>query len=192
VVKIHRRALFSFLYLSNCLAIRYAAQHTWCLSQQQQQLLSALCLGLPGTRRNIHPLTSLLIINYYCLLFATCAQTIATWFAVVPGFCHLILVCFSTVYLELFFALTSHIRLTILTSARWIATPFSFLTGQVSVLQNWMLWYSEHALYFNVISCLIQKWCHLVKNNKSLFVYYKQLKSNFSKPFLLSGSVQML
>jgi len=38
----------------------------------------------------------------YCLLFAAHAHTIATCFAVVPWLCRLIIVCLSTVYLELY------------------------------------------------------------------------------------------
>ena len=43
----------------------------------------------------------------HCLLFATHAHTIAACSAVVPRLCHLILVSFSTLYLELY-VVTSH------------------------------------------------------------------------------------
>ena len=72
-----------------------------------------------------------------CLLFAAHAYTIATCFAVVSILYHLFLVFLSTPYLELLsFILTLHIHLTILISACWSATSFSFLTGQVSLLCN--------------------------------------------------------
>jgi len=44
----------------------------------------------------------------HCLLFAAHAHTIATCFAVVPRLCHLILVCLSTLYLELCLVASSH------------------------------------------------------------------------------------
>jgi len=73
----------------------------------------------------------------HCLLFATHAHTIATCLSVVPRLCYLILVSLSTLYLELVScSFTPPIRLTILISARWSATLFSFLMGQVSLLCN--------------------------------------------------------
>jgi len=68
--------------------------------------------------------------NHYPL-FATHAHTIATCFAVVPRLCHLILVSLSTLLGTLSDNFTPHIHLTILISALWSATSFSFLTGQV-------------------------------------------------------------
>ena len=66
----------------------------------------------------------------HCLLSATHAHTIATCFDVVPRLCHQILVSLSTLYLELLSrSLMPHIHLTILISALWSATSFSFLTG---------------------------------------------------------------
>ena len=46
--------------------------------------------------------------------------------------CHLFLVSLSQLYSELF-TLMSHIHLTILITAGWSVTSFSFLTGQVSL-----------------------------------------------------------
>ena len=68
-------------------------------------------------------------------LFAAHAHTIATCFAALSILYHLFLVSLLTPYLELlsFFTLTLHIHLTVLISARWSATSFSFLTGQVSL-----------------------------------------------------------
>jgi len=142
----------------------------------------ALCPGLPGwasTRRNVHPPSILIIIQYQllpstiyydpqhppcsnyvlgnlfaqplstsslvyllvwrpsphipyisspnqCLLFATHTHTIATCFAIVPRLYNLFLTSNSVFYL---------IHLTILISARWSATSFSFLTGQVSEMK---------------------------------------------------------
>ena len=75
---------------------------------------------------------------HHYLLFATHAHTIATCFAVVLRLCHLILVSLSTLLLALV-NFTPHIHLTILISALWSATSFSFLTGQVSLPCNILL-----------------------------------------------------
>ena len=61
--------------------------------------------------------------------FTAHVHTIATCFAVVSILHHLFLIFLSTPYLELSFILTLHIHLTILISARWSATSFSFLTA---------------------------------------------------------------
>jgi len=68
-----------------------------------------------------------------CRLFATHAHTIVTCFVVVPTLYHLFLVFLSTPYSTVSFTLTLHIHWTILISAGWSATSFSFLTGQVSL-----------------------------------------------------------
>jgi len=44
----------------------------------------------------------------HCLLFSTHAHTIATCFTVVPKLCHLILVSFSTIYLEFYLVALCH------------------------------------------------------------------------------------
>jgi len=69
-----------------------------------------------------------------CRLWSTSSsEALHLIFAVVSTLYHLFLVFLSTPYLELSFTLTLHIHLTILISARWSATSFSFLTGQVSL-----------------------------------------------------------
>jgi len=75
----------------------------------------------------------------HCLLFAAHAHTIATYFAVVPRLCHLILVFLNPLLGTLSCSLIPHIHLTILISARWSATSFSFLMGQVSLPCNILL-----------------------------------------------------
>ena len=67
----------------------------------------------------------------HCLLFAAHAHSIATCSAVVPRLCHLIVVSLSTLYLELSCSFKPHIHLTILISAWWSATSFSFLMGHL-------------------------------------------------------------
>jgi len=88
-----------------------------------------------------------------CPLCATHAHTIATCFAVVSILYHLFLVFLLTPYLELFY-----LNITILISARWSATSFSFLTGQVSLpcsmLLHTQLLYSL-PLLMNDISLLV-------------------------------------
>jgi len=73
----------------------------------------------------------------HCLLFA--AHTITTCFAVVLRLCHLILVSLSALLGTLSCNFTPHINLTILISALWSATSFSFITGQVSLPYNILL-----------------------------------------------------
>jgi len=68
----------------------------------------------------------------HCLIFSVHAHTIATCFSVVPRLWHLILVFLNPLLGTLSCSLTPHIRLTILVSAHWSATSFSFLTGLVS------------------------------------------------------------
>jgi len=97
------------------------------------QVLFGLPLGVePSISYSIHFSCN------HCLLFATHAYTIATCFAVVTRLCHLLIPSFSLVFLleALSFTLTLYIHLTILISACWSATLFSFLTGQVSLLSN--------------------------------------------------------
>ena len=153
------------------------------------------CPGQPGwasTKRNIHPLTPIMVINHplsassiyyntwhtlgsiygpdslfpqslskfslvyllawhpplhtryisspnHCLLFAAHAHTIATRFAVVPRLCHLILVSLNPLRGTLSCSLTVHIHLSILISAHWSASSFSFLMVQVSLPCNTLL-----------------------------------------------------
>jgi len=104
-----------------------------CLTVSFHNLSLQVFFGLPlGLATPLHtPYTSS---PNHCILFATHAQTIATYFAVVPRLCHLILVSLSLNSLleTLSFTLTSHIHLTILISAHWSTTSFSSVTGQVS------------------------------------------------------------
>jgi len=67
---------------------------------------------------------------------STYVHTVATCYAVVPWLCHLFLVFLSAFYLELY---CLHIYLTILISARWSTTSFSFLAAQVSFPCNILL-----------------------------------------------------
>ena len=146
--------------------------------------LTALCTGLPGwasTRRNIHPLTSILIIRHpfqlpsstmihsvllvqsACLtdlfhnlsqgpLWSFSCSWTSTSYSIHSFFSHHMSIQSQPVLLSfipnrslssllgnLFFTLTPHINLTILISARWSATSFSFLTGQVSFPCNILL-----------------------------------------------------
>ena len=66
------------------------------LFQQSLQVFFGLPFGLaPSTSYSAY-----ISSPNHCLLFATHAHTIATYFAVVPRLCHLILVSLSTIYLE--------------------------------------------------------------------------------------------
>ena len=101
-----------------------------------------------------------------CLLFATLAHTnVATCFDVVPRLCHVFLVSLSFISLlgTLSFTLVSHIYLTILISARWSATSFSFLTGQVSLLRNTLLRTQLlHSLPFPIMAVLHSSCGHYI------------------------------
>jgi len=103
-------------------------------------------------------------------IFAAHAHTNAACSAAIPMLCHLYLVSFNSLLGSLSFSLTPHIHLTILISARWSATTFSFHTGQVSLPCNMLL---RTQLLYNLpliikdtsllvssgTSCLNQYWC---------------------------------
>jgi len=74
-----------------------------------------------------------------CLLFATHAHIIATCFAVVSILSSIPSFSLNSLLGTLSFTLTLHIHLTIIIYARWSATSFSFLTGQVSLLCSILL-----------------------------------------------------
>jgi len=74
-----------------------------------------------------------------CPLFSTHAHTITACFATVLRLCHLILVSLNPLLGILSCSFMPHIHLTILISARWSATSFSFLTGQFSLPCNILL-----------------------------------------------------
>ena len=67
------------------------------------------------------------------LLFAAHAHTIAARSAVIPMLSSIPSLSFNSLLGSLSFSLMPYIHLTILVSARWSATTFSFLTGQVSL-----------------------------------------------------------
>jgi len=83
---------------------------------------------------DLEPSTSYSIHFFTQSVSSFCNTSVATCFPVVPRLYNLFLVFLSPPCLELLsFTLTSHIHLTIRISARWSATSFSFLTGQVSL-----------------------------------------------------------
>jgi len=127
----HHPVFISFLHLLRSITsslFKLRAWQSFCTTSLHV-LFGPLLVLEPSTSYSIH-----FFIQFLHLLFATHAHTIATCFAVVSILYHLFLVFHSTPYLELLsFTLTLHIDLTILISARWSATSFSFLTGQVSL-----------------------------------------------------------
>jgi len=96
------------------------------------QVFFVLPLGLA-------PSTSYISSSNHCPLFAAHAHTITICFAVVPKLRHLILVSLNPLLGTLSCSLMPHIHLTILISAWWSATSFSFPTGQVSLPCNILL-----------------------------------------------------
>ena len=91
-------------------------------------------------------------------LFAIHAHTITTCSVVVPRLCRVILVSLHSLG-TLSFTLMSHIHLTILFSACWSATSFSFLTGQVSlpcnILPRTQLLYSLSLIIYDILVSLL-------------------------------------
>jgi len=118
-----------------------------------------------------------------CLPFAAHAHTITSCFAVVPRLCHLILVCLSTLYLELLpCSVMLHIHPTIFISALWSATSFSFLMGQVSLPCNILL---HTQLLYNIPHTI---------NDKSLLVSNGTICLNLFHPIriLVSTAVSAI
>ena len=85
------------------------------------------------------------------LLFAAHTHINAACSAVIPMLCHLYLVSLSSLLGNLSFSLMPHIHLTILISARWNATTFSFLRGHVSLPCNMLLRILAHCTTNSVI-----------------------------------------
>jgi len=82
----------------------------------------------------------------HCLLFAAHVHTVATCFAAVPRLCYLILVFFSTLYLELYLLPQHHISI-------W---PFSSLPAEVPL--HFLLLQARcyfHATYYFAHSCTV-------------------------------------
>jgi len=101
------------------------------LFQQSLQVFFGLPFGLaPSTSYSAY-----ISSPNHCLLFATHAHTIATYFAVVPRLCHLILVSLSTIYLE--FCTTHPSNHSHLCPLK--CPSFSFLMGQVTLPCNILL-----------------------------------------------------
>ena len=173
-----------------------------------------------GTRRNIHPLTPIMIINHplsassifynpwhplcsiyvpdsvfpqslsnflwssspnHCLLFATHAHTIRTCFTVVQKLCHLILVSLNPFLGSLSCSVMPHIHLTILISAHWSATSFSFLASHVSlpfhILLCTQLLYNlpiTHTQPFYSPDCPGLPWWAGVRKVKPIWIYWRK------------------
>jgi len=124
----HHLIFISFFHLPRSIALSLFKLRAWqSFCTTSLHVLFGLPLGLePSTSHSIHFVTQ--SVNQ-CLVFAAHAHTIATCFAVVSILYHQFLVFVSTPYLEILsFALALHIHLTILISARWSATSFSFMT----------------------------------------------------------------
>ena len=80
----------------------------------------------------------------HCLLFATHAHTIATYFAVVPRLCHLILVSLSTLYLGFYLVASRHTSI----------SPFSSLPTEVPPHFPFLQARSHfHATYYFADNC---------------------------------------
>ena len=92
--------------------------------------------------------------NHY-LIFTARSHAIATCFAVVQRLYHLILVSLSPVLGTLSCILMLHIHLTILVSAQWSATSFSFLTSTMHALKEGAtLWASPYVVLMQLMEKL--------------------------------------
>ena len=135
----HRTSFIMFLHLQRSMASSLFSLRAWQSSRTTSvQVLFGLLLGLgPSTSYCVHFFTQSSssfrsTCPYQCSLF--CCNT---------NVCHLYLVSLSAPYFS--FNLTPHIHLTIFISARWSATTFSFLTGQVSLPCWWWMKWNEYS-----------------------------------------------
>ena len=102
------------------------------------QVLFGLLLGLgPSTSYCVHFFT-----QSSSSFRSTCPYQ-RSLFCCNTNVCRLYLVSLSAPYFS--FNLTPHIHLTIFISARWSATTFSFLTGQVSLPCWWWMKWNEYS-----------------------------------------------
>ena len=132
----HRTSFISFLHLLRSIASSVFSLHAWQFSLTTSfQVFFGLSLGLePSTSYSMHFFTqsSSFLCSacpYQCSLF--CCNTNAM--SSIPS------LSLSSLLGNLSFSLTPQIYLTILISARWSATTFSFFTGQVSLPCNMLL-----------------------------------------------------
>ena len=132
----HRTSFINFLHLLHSIA-----SSLFSLRARQSSLTTSVQVHI-GLPLGLGPSTS-----YSMHFFAQSSSFRSTCpyhrslFLVIPMLCHLYLVSLSLSSLlgNLSFSLISHIHLTILISARWSATTFSFLAGQVSLPCNMLL-----------------------------------------------------
>ena len=127
----HRTSFIIFLHLQRSMASSLFILHAW-----QSSRTTSLLLVLDP---ELH--TPYISSPNHHNLFAAHAHTNVACSAAKPMLCHLYIPSFSLGSLlgSLSFSLTPHIHLTILISARWSATKFSFLTGQASLPCNMLL-----------------------------------------------------
>jgi len=94
----------------------------------------------------------------HCLLFATHVHTITTCFAVVPRLSSNPRFSLNSLLATLYFTLTSRIHMTILISARWSATSFSFLTGLILGLFHATYYFAHNCCTIFVCGCFYAFW----------------------------------
>ena len=132
----HRTFFINFLHLLRSIASSVFSLCAWQSSfTTSLQVLFGLPLGLgPSTSYSKHFFTQSLssfrrTCPYQCSLFSCNTNAMSS----TPS------LSLSSLLGSLSFSLTPHIHLTILISARWRTTTFSFLTGQVSLPCNMLL-----------------------------------------------------
>ena len=121
-------------------------------------------------------------------LFAAHAHTIAACSAVIPMLSSIPNLSLSSLLGILSFSLMPHIHLTILISARWSATTFSFLTGQVSLLCNMLL----HTQLLYNLPLIINDMSLLVSSGTSCLNLYQPIRIMASTAASASPSTHTL
>jgi len=139
----HGSSLICFLHPLQSMQSCLFNSHAWqSFSTISLQVFFGLPLGLAPSTLAWHPQlhTAYISSPNHCLVFTAHSHTIAACFAVVPR-----LSSNPSLSLNLLLgtllscSLMPHMHLTILISARWSSTSFSFLMGQVSLRYNILL-----------------------------------------------------
>ena len=132
----YRTSFIIFLHLQRSMASSLFISHAWQSSRTTSlQVLFGLPLGLgPSTSYSIHFFT-----QSSSSFRSTCPYHRSLFCCKTNAMSSIHSLSLSSLLGSLSFNLTPHIHLTILISARWSATTFSFLTGQVSLPCNMLL-----------------------------------------------------
>ena len=131
-----RTSIITFLHLQRSMASSLFSLRAWQSSRSTSfQVLFGLPLGLePSTSYSMHFFT-----QSSSSFRSTCPYQRSLFYCNINAMSSIPSLSLSSLLGSVSFSLTPHIHLTILISARWSATTFSFLTGQVSLPCNMLL-----------------------------------------------------